>query len=225
MAPKTTKPAADPAAGAAAPPNQDQASASAPAASTDQGADQGASSGQAAGADQGQAGDQGADQAAELADVTDENYFAVMRARVPKAILDALDQADPDGDAAVLFAEACEVYGINPDPAAREVISEVVYYPGDHLAVPPTPDRVVFVTAGGLKVSQPMTDAFEEQLRRWLKAYRMNRATGELEPTDLPADLTLPREAVTGISTRTEHRYEGGYLRSRALASTRSARR
>lgn len=213
MAPKTPKPAA-PAPGTAA------------SASGDQGqGDQGQAGDQNQG-DQGNQ-DQGAssDGAAAVAVVTDDNYADVMRARVPAAILASLDQADPDGEAAVLYAEACEVYGVNPDPEAREVISEVVYYPGDRLAVPPTPDRVQFVTAGGLKISQPMTELFEEQLRRWLRAYRLNKTTGDLEPTDLPDDLTLPREAVTGISTRVDHRFEGGYLRSRALASARSARR
>lgn len=213
MPPKAPKPEKPAAATAASPSQDDQGQA---------GQDQTAGESQG---DQGAGSSSDAAAAPPAAVVTEDNYADVMRSRVPASILAALDVADPDGEAAVLFAEACEVYGINPDPDAREVISEVVYYPGDLLAVPPTPDRVSFVTAGGLKVSQPMTELFEEQLRRWLKAFRMNKATGELEPTDLPDDLTLPREAVTGISTRVDHRYEGGYLRSRALASARSARR
>jgi len=218
MPPKATKPAAPAPGAAASNPGQDDQNQGGSSASSDQGQGDQANQGDQDQGDQGQS-----DQAA--AAVTDDNYRDVMRSRVPAAFLAALDQADPDGEAAVLFAEACEVYGINPDPDAREIISEAVFYPGDRLAVPPTPDRVQFVTAGGLKVSQPMTEPFEEQLRRWLKAFRMNKLTGELEPVDLPDDLTLPREAVTGISTRTDHRYEGGYLRSRALASARSARR
>lgn len=161
---------------------------------------------------------------ASAVEATEDNYEDVLRSRLPADLLTNLDGLDPSGELAVLYAEACEVYGVNPDPAGREVISEIVPTAGDEFAHPPIPRRVRFVTAGGLKIVHPMDQLFEEQLRTWLKAFRMNRQTGEREATELPADLTLPREAVTGISTKVEHRFEAGYLRSRALARARSGR-
>ena len=142
------------------------------------------------------------------------------------AMLPTDEQALPG---AVLFAEACLAYGIDPDPAVRplEVLPGDLgrrwrYYPADEIEGRPA--QVKFVTAGGVKIAHPIDADFEQVLRRWLRAYHVDPKTREIVADPLPADLTLPREAVTGRASKTEHRLEGGYLRQLAARAARGER-
>lgn len=164
--------------------------------------------------------------------------------QAPAASIDAADQSNyeatllgilPDAErrlpGALLFAEACIVYGVNPDPAARPVeillggaSTRFRFYKGDEFLTPPTPDRVKFVTAGGVKVCHPIDQDFDAILRRWFRTAQVNPRTKELEERPLPDELTLPREAVTGVVQKQEHRMTHGYLRRRALDAARSGR-
>jgi hypothetical protein len=68
---------------------------------------------------------------------------------------------------ALLFAEACYIYGIDPNPEKQptEILGPWKFYPGNPQLTPPVPDRIKFVTAGGTKVVHPMDDDFEDKLR------------------------------------------------------------
>lgn len=155
-------------------------------------------------------------------EITEDNYEASLRAMLPAS--------DADRPGALLFAEACVVYGINPadDCLPQEILgapgARFVFYPGNPRALTPVPDRVKFVTAGGVKVVHPIDADFEEILRRWHRAFHQDPKTQEVIADPLPPDLALPREAVTGVPVKTEHRYPQGYLRRRALDAARRER-
>lgn len=165
------------------------------------------------------AGDAVASQAPSAGDT--EEYFGRMRASLPAAIVADLDQQSGGETAAVLFAEVCAVYGIDPTPSKREILGYRAYR--ENLAEN-TPERVALVTAGGLKIDAPMSAQTEDALRRWYRAFQVDRKTGETVALPLPPDLTLPREAVTGIAATNTHQMPGGYLRSRAADSVRGGR-
>ena len=118
-----------------------------------------------------------------------------------------------------LLLDACEVYGINPDPETRpKELLQWRYYPADRRE--DRPARVVIVTAGGQKVdlfegdADPMmTIDSEEVLRGIFNAYKIDPVSKLRVNSDLPEDLTLPRIAVTGVPEGVAHRYVGGYLR------------
>ncbi len=124
------------------------------------------------------------------------------------AMLPPEEQALPG---AFLFINACVMYGINPDP--KKLPPEIMrldngrrwrFYPGDSYAVPPVPDRVVFVTHGGLKISAPPTPEFDEALHKWFRTDRQDPKTLEVVRMPLPASLTLPRQAITGVVPKQE---------------------
>lgn len=165
----------------------------------------------------------GAPAAAE-ADVTADNYDATL--------LEMLPAHERTRTGAVLFAEACIVYGIDPDPAKRpiEILHDQAaprfrFYAGDSTLTPPTPDRVRFVTGGGVKVCHPIDEDFDRVLRRWFRTTTIDPRTKEPVEGPLPEDLTLPREAVTGIPQTTDHVYPKGYLRQRAIEAARRGAR
>lgn len=144
-------------------------------------------------------------------------------------ILPAEERSKPGAD---LFAEALVCYGIHADPAKRpiEVLANGTerfrFYPGDDTGAFFQPDRVVFVTAGGVKIAHPMDLETEQRLRKIFRTQKINPKTSEIEETPLPENLTLPRTAVTGLPpTTAPHRFEGGYLRRRAMDAARSALR
>jgi hypothetical protein len=141
----------------------------------------------------------------------DEDHLDLVQQLLPARVQAAL-KLKPDF--AQLLAEACYVFGINPDPALKP--RELAAYrvdPGDPDGVPAVPVSVVLVTAGGLKVRYPIDDDTENRLRLVYGAYKVNRATGEREVLPLPEDLTLPRANVDGVVRSDEHVYRTGYLR------------
>ncbi len=128
---------------------------------------------------------------------------------------------------ALLFAEACYIYGVDPNPEKRpvEILGPWKFYPGDPQMTPPVPDRIKFVTAGGTKVVHPMDQDFEDKLRNVLHAYHIDRATQQRIDDPLPPDLTLSKELVNGIVRKTDHQFKGGYLRARAVERAKSTAR
>lgn len=164
------------------------------------------------------------EKASEAGDINDDNY--------EEKLLEMLPESERHLDGAVLFAEACVVYGVNPTIGIRpiEILNDpnrprFVFYRGDALATPAIPDRVKFVTAGGRKITHPIDYDFERDLRQVFHAFHVDPKSQELVEDPLPADLTLPREAVTGIPVKTEHVYPQGYLRRRAIEAARGRAR
>jgi hypothetical protein len=174
---------------------------------------------------EGAGGDAGDDEDTRASgEINDDNY--------EETLLRMLPDVERDRSGALLFAEACVAYGVNPDPGKKpiEILHEqnaprFKFYAGDPYLTPPTPDRVKFVTAGGVKIVHPMDLDFEAVLRRWFQAYHQDPRSKEIVEDPLPPDLTLPREAITGIPSKTEHRYPTGYLRQRALEGARKGTR
>lgn len=141
----------------------------------------------------------------------------------------------PSNPAAVsLLLDACEVFGINPfaDQKPVELLSWASY-PGADDAAQVTPDAVVIVTAGGVKLkhyddpSYPMDPETKERLERIHGANRIDPRTRLPITVPLGDDVTLPATAVTGRSNSTEHQYVGGYLKGggRVAADQKAARR
>lgn len=143
-----------------------------------------------------------------------------------------------------LLMRACNLLGIDPDPtlpvfnpkrhkpeagAAFRELMDWRFYRGDRSAG--DPDYVTLVTAGGLKIThrddmaQPWDDETDHRLALAFNAFRINRETKLPERIALPADLTLPANAVLGFSDETRHQYRRGYLREggRAEADRREA--
>lgn len=120
-----------------------------------------------------------------------------------------------------LLAEACYVFGINPDPTLKpRELAAWRYDQGDPDAATPVPAYVSMVTSGGLKIRYPLDEDSEIRLRTVYNCFRVNRKTGEREVLPLPPDLTLPREAVDGIVRTSEHQYRTGYLREGGKAES-----
>jgi hypothetical protein len=112
-----------------------------------------------------------------------------------------------------LLAEACYVFGIDPDPTLKpRELASYRYDAGDPNAATPIPAYVSLGTSGGLKIRYPMDEDTETRLRVVYNAFRVNKA-GEREVLPLPADLTLPRSNVDGIVRSSEHQYRTGYLK------------
>lgn len=153
------------------------------------------------------------------ATATPDNYEQQMLLLLPPS-----ERSKPG---AVLFAEACYIYGIDPNPAKKpvEILGPWKFYEGDTQLTPPVPDRIKVVTAGGTKVVHPMDQDFEDKLRHVLHAYHIDRKTQQRIDDPLPPDLTLPRELVNGIVVKTEHQFKGGYLRARATERAKSTAR
>lgn len=142
-----------------------------------------------------------------------------------RAVLPAHEQNAPGVG---LFVDACLTYGINPSDDAAPVeiptIDGVVrprwtHYPTNQRVLNAKPERIVFVTAGGTKVVHPMNEDFERTVRRLLGAFHIDPTTRELVEDPLPADLTLPRQAITGEVLSAKHQYRAGYLRARSDAA------
>jgi hypothetical protein len=135
-----------------------------------------------------------------------------------------------------LLMKACHAYNLNPDPTLtvfihgrhepdprlpyREVLAWN-YYEGSGSV----PNRVVIVTAGGAKLSYPPDAAAFDVLRNVFKAFTVDPITKQLVPGELPPDLALPIETVTGIPITDKHILRRGYLREggRAGADRRDA--
>lgn len=110
-----------------------------------------------------------------------------------------------------LFAEACYVFGLDPNPSKkpRQLLSHRLLQ-GDPDAVPPEVQAVSLVTGGGRKLRYPIDEDTERMLREIFQAFRVRG--GKREELPLPADLALPLEALDGVVRTTAHRFAGGYL-------------
>jgi hypothetical protein len=136
---------------------------------------------------------------------------ALVEQLLPARVQDAL-KLDPRF--AGLLAEACYVFGLNPDPTVKPIeLAAFRCDPGDPNGVNPTPASVVLVTGGGLKIRYPIDEDTENRLRIVYNAYKVNTKTGEREVLPLPPDLALPREHVDGVVRTADHQYRTGYLR------------
>lgn len=124
-----------------------------------------------------------------------------------------------------ILAEACYVFGLNPDPTLKpRELAQYRFDQGDPHAASPVPPYVSLVTAGGLKLRYPIDDDTETRLRTVYNCFRANPRTGEREALPLPPDLTLPREAVDGVVRSSEHQYRTGYLKEGAEGRDRRAK-
>lgn len=97
-----------------------------------------------------------------------------------------------------LLREACRVFGINPDPdlVPRELAAWKPYGSADLFE----PLSIVLVTAGGRKLRYPIDERTENELRyHCFNAFKVNKTSGVITELPLPANLRLPRAAVTGI--------------------------
>lgn len=122
-----------------------------------------------------------------------------------------------DAAALALLFDACERFNVNPGMQVRpRELAGWRYYPADR--VEGVPAAVVIVTAGGLKLKYFDGDVVkdadtEERLRATFRAFTIDPKTKERVPGPLPADLSLPAEAVLGQPASTAHRHPHGYLR------------
>ncbi len=143
-------------------------------------------------------------------------------------VLPVHEQTAPGVD---LFMEACLLYGVDPSPDATPVeIPDPVgalrprwaHYPTNPRVLNAKPERIAFVTSGGLKIVHPMDDDFERQLRRWLGAFHLDPKTREIVDDPIPENRTLPRQAITGEVLSAKHQHREGYMRARADAARTS---
>jgi hypothetical protein len=134
-----------------------------------------------------------------------------------------------------LILEAGETYGVSPyaDVEPTEILAWR-FYPGHDEPGRVSPDAVVFVTAGGLKIkhyddpAEPMDPETQDRLRRVFGCFTPDpNDPGKVIVLPLPANLHLPAVAVTGNSGSNEHQYPGGYLRAggREAADEKERRR
>ena len=114
-----------------------------------------------------------------------------------------------------LLMEACTLYNINPDKEAEPVqLLGWKFYEGDRRLR--RPDRIVLVTAGGLKIAHPADEETVERLQRVFKRIRITKGKDGSETTEIlpmPEDLSLPTAHVTGYAETDDHVYTRGYLR------------
>lgn len=137
---------------------------------------------------------------------------------LPEEIQDALRRDLPPAPVlnpthAELLAEACYVFGVNPDPRVKpRELAAHRFDPGEPNGTPPIPASVIFVTGGGVKIRYPIDDQTEERLRVIYNCYREDPKTHTRVALPLPQTLTLPHEQVDGIVRSAEHQYRTGYL-------------
>jgi hypothetical protein len=156
----------------------------------------------------------------------EEAAIAADPATYEAQLLAILPEAERTRPGAKLFAEACVAYGVNPDPDVRpmNVLHEVGRARWRYVPARPEfsePERVRFVTGGGVKIVHPADEEFEGRLKKHFRSER--EVNGHVVDVGLPANLTLPEPLVTGqIPEPTEHVQPGGYLKQ---AAQRAARR
>jgi hypothetical protein len=102
-----------------------------------------------------------------------------------------------DARQAALMQEACERFGIDPDPEKRPIEVMAFRFYGDPQRFEPL--SLVIVTAGGLKLRYPIDPATEDRLRPVFGCFRRNARTGQIVPLPLPKDLRLSPAARTGM--------------------------
>lgn len=113
-----------------------------------------------------------------------------------------------------LIAEACFVFGIDPNPR-REGPRQLLAFrmqEGDRRTWPPVPQQVTMVLGGGKKITYPIDKPTEDELRRIFNAWEKT-TDGRLVARPLPADLKLPAYVLDGVVEKTDHVYADGYLR------------
>lgn len=140
-------------------------------------------------------------------------------------LIAALDPKEQKLLGARLFVEACLAFGVNPSPTVRPI--EVLMGDGtrrwrfvEGSDIDGLPDRVVFVTAGGVKLSHPMDQDAQDRL---LSIFGRKGVDAKGQPMDLPLpnDLTLPRPFVTGVPPRAPERAKVPVLREQAQRAVR----
>lgn len=167
-------------------------------------------------------GDEDEDEAELTVDeVTERMIPEAVATRIGEDVHHVLEQNER-----ALLAEACYVFGINPDPTLKpRELAAYRYSPGEPNAATPIPASVTIVTAGGLKVRYPIDEDSESRLRMVYNCFKVDARTGERQVLPLPPDLTLPRSNVDGVVRNTEHQYRTGVLREseadRAKRATR----
>ncbi len=121
--------------------------------------------------------------------------------------------------AITLLLECCERFGI--EPFANQFPKELLswrFYPGSDMPGRISPDAVVVVTAGGLKIKHyddgTLDGDTEERLRAVFHAFEIDPVTKRMIPLPLPDDLHLPRTVLTCEVASSEHVYDGGYLQA-----------
>jgi hypothetical protein len=133
-----------------------------------------------------------------------------------------------DREGIELLMAACTLYGIDPDADALPVhLLDWKFYRGDRRRG--VPDRILLVTAGGLKIAHPADDDTIDRLRRTFRLYRERKqkdGSVEIDILPMPEDLTLPTTTLTGQVESADHQYQRGYLREggAAEAAKRAAR-
>lgn len=117
--------------------------------------------------------------------------------------------------AVALLRQVCARFGVNPDPLARpEELLSWTYYGGD--PENDIPAAVTIVTAGGRKLKLFADDTVDDDTVQMLGRTFGLKPHPDGSPwtaAELPEDLTLPSNHVTGYSPDQQHRYEKGYLR------------
>lgn len=131
-----------------------------------------------------------------------------------------------------LLMKACQAYNLDPNPKLA------VYVHGKHNPDPRLPyreilawqfydgagsglpDKVVIVTAGGAKLAYPPDMQSLDVLRNVFKAFTVDPVSKQLVPGELPPDLSLPIETVTGIPITDKYILRRGYLREGGRAGS-----
>lgn len=141
---------------------------------------------------------------------------------------DVLPEHERTAPGVDLFLDACLTYGVDPSEEATPIEIPTpagatrprwVHYPTNPRMLNPKPERIAFVTSGGVKLVHPLDEDCERTIRRWLQAFHLDPKTREIVDDPLPADLTLPRQAITGEVLSAKHQYREGYMRARADAA------
>lgn len=115
-----------------------------------------------------------------------------------------------DAAAIAMLLRICEVFGINPDLAAEEVLGWT-YWPKNDAER--TPAACTVVTFAGQKFKLFDDDTMDDDtVERLGRIFRID-PDPKTRVIDLPDDLTLPPNMVKPVPSSADHVYKGGYLR------------
>lgn len=146
-------------------------------------------------------------------DEEDDKHTAMIDGMISDDVAKQLKIVDPVKRR--LLAEACLIFGIDPDPRKKPLeLAGFRFDAGEPDGPNPVPASVSVVTSGGLKIRYPMDSDTETRLRLAFGAFVVEKGSGERKELPLPDDLTLPRSNVDGVVRTNEHQYRPGYLRS-----------
>lgn len=187
-----------------------------------------------------EAAEEAAAKAAEEAAAAEEAEAKAAAKAKPAKAKPAKEEEDPIGTlvpmdngsteatqrAIALLLEGTDAFGVDPfmETKPRELLAWN-FYPGSR--VDDTPDRVTFVTSGGMKITYlerartsdltgeqlQVDEDTEERLATLFKAFRQDPITKGPVRIELPADLALPATTKTGqVPKEAKHRLPKGYL-------------